>query len=120
LAEKAGPRPPWKTAGTGRRHSRIETQTVSCVTGSEIAVRVTPRAHVDEIVGERDAVLRVRVRAPPVDDRANTALCRLLAERVGVRARSVTVVRGAHSRDKVVHVDGLRDDHLVRALAPPR
>jgi uncharacterized protein len=90
---------------------------MKCVAGSEIAVRVTPRAHADEILGERDGVLRVRVRAPPLDDRANAALCRLIAERIGVRPRAVTVARGARARDKVVRVDGLRDDDLLRALA---
>jgi uncharacterized protein len=93
---------------------------VRCVTGSDIAVRLTPRAHGDEIIGERDGVLRVRVSAPPLDDRANDALRRLIARRVGVRTGSVTIVRGAHARDKLVRVEGLSGDALARALAGDR
>ena len=85
--------------------------------GSKVAVRLTPRARVDEIVGERDGVLLVRVRAAPVDGRANAALCRLIAKRLGVPARGVTVVHGSRSRDKVIHVDGIDREDVRRALA---
>jgi uncharacterized protein len=49
----------------------------------------------------------VRVNAPPVDGRANDALCRLIAARAGVAASRVSVVRGAKARDKVVRVEGV-------------
>jgi uncharacterized protein len=93
---------------------------VRCVTGSDIAVRLTPRAYADEIIGERDGVLRVRVSAPPLDDRANDALRRLIARRVGIRTARVTIVRGAHARDKLVRVEGLSGDALACALADNR
>jgi uncharacterized protein len=86
------------------------------VSAHEIVVRVTPRAHLDEIVGERDGVVLVRVRAPPVDDRANTAVCRVIAKRLGVRPNNIRVVRGARSREKILRVDGVTAADLVRAF----
>lgn len=83
----------------------------------EITVRLTPRARTNEIAGERNGVLLVRVTAPPLDGRANAALCRLVAKRAGVGVRSVSVVRGATSRDKVVRVDGVSAAELKRALS---
>lgn len=85
--------------------------------GCEIVVRVIARARRNEIAGERDGTLLVRVSAPPVDGRANAALCRLIAERAGVGARSVWVVRGARSREKVVRVAGIGAEDLRRALS---
>ncbi len=82
----------------------------------KIAVRLTSRARVNEIAGERDGVLLVRVTAPPVDGKANAALCRLIAKRVGVGVRSVSVIHGAGSRDKLVLVDGISTEDLRRAL----
>jgi hypothetical protein len=79
-------------------------------------VRVQPRARRDEIAGERDGRLVVRVTAPPVDGKANAALRKLLAKRLGVPPGSVTVVRGEGSRDKLVEVDGLDDAVLRRTL----
>lgn len=82
----------------------------------EVAVRVIPRAPTNEFAGERNGVLLVRVTAPPVDGRANAALCRLIAKRAGVGVRSVSVIRGTHSRDKVVRVDGINADDLKTML----
>ena len=85
----------------------------------EIAVRLTPRASENRIVGERDGLLLVRVLAPPVDGRANDALCRLIAKRAGVGVRSVAIVRGAGSRAKRVRVEGLSEGQLRLALGLP-
>ena len=62
-----------------------------------------PRAARDEIVGDRDGILIVRLTAPPVEGRANQALCRLLASRLGVarherRARHIVLHDGAEDR----------------------
>jgi uncharacterized protein len=82
----------------------------------EIAVRLQPRARANEIVGERDGVLVVRVTAPPVDGRANEALCRLIAKRAHVGVRRVSVVRGAGTREKLMRVEGIDERRLRAAL----
>jgi uncharacterized protein len=86
---------------------------------TEISVRVQPRAPRDEIAGERAGKLLVRLTAPPVEGRANDALCRLLGKRLGVAKTRVTVVRGAGSRDKVVRVEGFDPSELAAALGLP-
>ena len=58
----------------------------------------------------------VRVTAPPVDGKANAALCRLIAKRAGVPPSNVTVARGQTSRDKVLEVDGIAARELRAAL----
>ena len=83
----------------------------------QITVRVTPRAKRDELVGMRDGVLVARISAPPVDGRANRALCKLIAARAGVAPSKVTIVRGEGSRDKVVRVEGVEPAALRAALA---
>jgi uncharacterized protein (TIGR00251 family) len=84
--------------------------------GCELAVRLQPRARANAIVGERDGVVIVRVTAPPVDGRANEALCRLIAKRARVGLQRVSVVRGAGAREKVVRVEGIDSKELRRAL----
>jgi uncharacterized protein YggU (UPF0235/DUF167 family) len=48
--------------------------------------------------------------------KANAAVRRLIANRLGVPARRVSIVRGVSTRDKLVEVDGIGDDELRRAL----
>ena len=83
---------------------------------ARIDVRLQPRASRNELTGFRDGVLIARVTAPPVDGRANAALCRLIARRAGVAPSRVTIRSGVTSRQKVVEVEGLSDDELRGAL----
>jgi uncharacterized protein len=79
-------------------------------------LRVQPRSGKNEIAGQRAGLPLVRVTAPPVDGKANEAVRRLVAKRVGVPVSRVAVIRGESSRDKVLEVDGIDDDDLRRAL----
>ena len=81
-----------------------------------LSVRVQPRAKRSEVVGERDGALVVRIAAPPVDGKANAALCRFVAEAAGVPRRAVSVVRGEGARDKLLRIDGLAEADVRRAL----
>jgi uncharacterized protein (TIGR00251 family) len=79
-------------------------------------VRVQPRASRDAIEGEREGALKVRLTAPPVDDRANESLRRLLAERLKVPLAAVRILGGERSRMKRIAVSGVSADQ-VRALS---
>jgi hypothetical protein len=82
-----------------------------------VRVRVQPRAGRERIEGERAGSLLVKVNAPPVEGKANEAVCRLLARAAGVPARAVELVRGARSRDKVLRLDGIAADEMASRLA---
>ena len=82
-----------------------------------IAVRVTPRSAHDEVRGWQDGTLRVRLRAPPVEGKANEALRRLLAERLGVALSAVSIVSGETARAKRVRVEGLTDAEVREKLS---
>ena len=86
------------------------------VSTSTISVRVRAGARSDELAGVLDGVLLVRVTAPAHDGRANRALCRLLAKQLDVAPSRVAIVRGHHSREKVVEVEGIDQASANRAL----
>jgi hypothetical protein len=79
-------------------------------------IRVQPRAKRDEVVGERDGAIVIRLTAPPVDGKANAALTAFIAKAAGVPRSRVEIVRGATSRDKVIRVSGVAEGELRRAL----
>jgi len=64
----------------------------------------------------RDGVLQARVTAPPVDGKANRALCKLIAKRLGVARSRVSVARGEKSREKLIEVQGVDAEALCKAL----
>jgi uncharacterized protein (TIGR00251 family) len=83
---------------------------------ADLTVRLQPRARRDEVVGEREGVIVIRVSAPPVDGRANDALCRLIAKAAGIAPSKVRIVRGHTAREKVVRAEGVDVAALRRAL----
>ena len=85
--------------------------------GVTLAVRVTPHARKNEIVGLVGEAIKVKLAAPPVEGAANAALCAFLAEQLGVRKSAVTLVAGQTSRHKVVRVDGVTVDEVQARFA---
>jgi len=105
--------------GTNARVARTMSilRTSNMTKHAQIEVRLRPRGSSDELAAMRDGVLQAKVTAPPVDGKANKALCKLIAKRVGVAPSRVSVVRGEKSRDKVVRVEGVDAERLRAALA---
>ena len=86
---------------------------------ARFSVRVQPRAAHSAVEGIHGGALKVRLRAPPVDGAANDALIELLAERLDVPKRAITIVSGATARTKLVEVNGVNAAR-VRALVSAR
>jgi uncharacterized protein (TIGR00251 family) len=82
----------------------------------DIAIRVQPRGRRNEVVGERGGLTVIRLTAPPVDGKANAALCAFVARAAGVPPSRVTIVRGQTARDKVVRVEGVDEELLKTTL----
>lgn len=76
-------------------------------------VRVQPRASKDEIAGVMDGALKVRLRAPALEDRANEALCEYLAELLKTPKAAVRILSGHHSRSKRVEVRGVTEQQVL-------
>ena len=84
--------------------------------GIFIRVRLTPKASAEKIDGIADTpdgkALKAKVRAKPVDNAANDALCNLIAKEMRIPKSSVTVASGSKSRLKIVAIRGPAADLL--------
>ncbi|MDQ2699951.1 MAG: DUF167 domain-containing protein [Actinomycetota bacterium] len=69
-----------------------------------IAVRVQPKASRSEVTGERGGVIQIRVTAPAVDGKANAALVKFVAKKLGIARTQVTLVRGERGREKLLEI----------------
>ena len=73
--------------------------------GSALAVRVTPRADKNQIVGMlNDGTIKVQLTGDPGDDQSNGTLVAFLAEVLAIPASRLEVVAGEGGRDKLVSV----------------
>ena len=81
-----------------------------------VAVRVQPRASRDEVVGEMDGALKVRLQAPAVENRANDALCECLAALLKTPKSAVRILSGDRSRIKRIEIRGVTKLQLLGLL----
>ncbi len=86
-----------------------------------LPIRLTPGAAADRIDGwdvdvDGRPVLKVRVRARPVEGEANVALIKLIAKTLGVPKSAVTLERGGQSRTKRLSIAGLSEPDLKARL----
>jgi uncharacterized protein (TIGR00251 family) len=72
-----------------------------------LELHVQPGAKQTAAVGEHGGRLKLKIAAPPVDNKANAHLLAWLAAQLGVPKSSVRLVRGEASRQKTVAVRGI-------------
>jgi len=58
----------------------------------------------DEIGGLYNGRLRIRIKAQPVNGKANRYLINYLASEFGIKKSNVAILRGLHNRDKTVSI----------------
>ena len=86
------------------------------IQGIRLAVRVTPNASYNRITGLKDGVLQVKINAPPEKGKANEEFLTFMAERTGVKKSFLTIIKGQTSRDKVILIQGISNDELIRKM----
>ena len=67
------------------------------------SARVHPGSRENRIEVSGDLV-RIRVTVPPADGKANEAVIRLLADKLSVSKKSLTILSGAGSKNKIIRV----------------
>jgi len=80
------------------------------------SVRVQPRASKDEIAGEMGGALKIRLRAPAVEDRANEALIDFLSVLLKTPRSAVSILSGERSRVKRIEIRGVTRQQILNLL----
>lgn len=84
--------------------------------GVTLAIHIVPRAAKNEIVGTHGNALRIRLKAPPVEGAANTALLAFIAEVLGISPHQIELISGHTSRNKLLAITGLTKDTILKRL----
>ena len=84
--------------------------------GCRVSLRVQPGASRNAVSGSYGDAVKIALQAPPVDGRANQALCRLLADWCGIPKSSVELKSGQTGRSKVLELAGVTPEELKAIL----
>lgn len=75
-------------------------------------IQIQPGSKFNEITGEHAGRLKLKIAAPPVDNKANIALIQYVAGLAGVSTGRVEILRGDHARQKTLTVRGAGKNFL--------
>ncbi len=84
--------------------------------GLRLEVLVQPRSSRNQIVGEFEGALKIKITAPPVEGEANQALVAFLSQRLKLSKSQVHLAKGESSRHKTVEIKGLNREQLLARL----
>jgi uncharacterized protein (TIGR00251 family) len=82
----------------------------------KLAIKAIPNAPRTAIAGWMGDQLKIKVHAPALEGRANETLCEYLAEKLRLPKRAVTVALGEKSRQKLLQIEGLTREEVLRRL----
>lgn len=85
--------------------------------GIALPIRVQPRARKNAVVGTHAGCLKVAVTQAPEKGKANEAVIKVLAERLQIRKRQMTLIGGAASRQKTILITEMTLDDLRERIA---
>jgi len=79
-------------------------------------IKVQPRASKDELAGVLDGALKIRLCAPPLENRANEALVDLLSDLLKTPKSAVRILSGEQGRLKRVEIFGVNKQQILNLL----
>lgn len=86
--------------------------------GTEICIRVIPRASRTAVAETLSDAIKIRLQAPPVDGKANRALIKFLAKKLEISQRDITLLSGDTSRNKRLLIQGMSAKNVEAHLTP--
>ena len=77
---------------------------------------VVPNAKQNKVMGQHGQAIKIKLRAPALEGKANVALRSFLAEELNIPERNIALERGQKSRNKLIRIKGLSDEEVRRRL----
>lgn len=70
----------------------------------KLKVLIQPNAKKNQVIGIHGDSLKVRIKAPPVDGEANTALVKFLSEQLNIPQKQISIIHGLTGKNKLIEI----------------
>ncbi len=81
-----------------------------------LRLHIVPNAKQNKVMGEHGTAIKIKLRAPALEGKANAALRSFLAEELKISERRIVLERGQKSRGKMIRVEGMNEADVRRRL----
>jgi len=87
--------------------------------GVRLDVSVQPRSSRNQVVGEQNEALKIKLTAPPVEGEANAALVDFLSHYLKLPRKDIKLIKGETSRHKIIEIMGISSEELRLKVGLP-
>ena len=84
--------------------------------GLTITVKIVPNSSKTALAGLLDAMIKIKVAAPPEKGKANKSLSGFLAKKLGLRKQDITIISGQTSAVKQIQIKGITRQEFLEKL----
>lgn len=77
--------------------------------GLLLRCHIQPGARRNQLIGMHDGRLKIQLKAPPIDGKANAMLTAFLADVFPCSRAQITITHGIGSRKKTIQINGVHD-----------
>lgn len=85
----------------------------------KIKLKIVPGSSKDCIMGWLGDALKVKIKAPPENGKANVAVEKFLAKSLGVSVKNVKITSGFTAANKVIEIRGLEENSFYEKIPGP-
>lgn len=86
--------------------------------GCILILYIQPNSSKNEIVGLFNGALKIKIKAPPIDGKANAEIINYLSEVLSIPKKNISLEKGETGRNKRVRIKMLAAEDLRNILTP--
>ncbi len=84
--------------------------------GVKISLFVQPNAPKSMIIGEYNGHLKIKIKAPPVEGKANDTIMEFFSEVLDIPQRRIELLKGDKSKNKTLMIRNMKIEELKSKL----
>lgn len=83
---------------------------------TKINVKIITNSRHDEICGLLGDVIKIKIKAKPVEGKANVYLIKFLSKKLSVKQSDISIISGKSSREKILKINNIEGKDLITKL----
>jgi len=75
-----------------------------------LAVHIQPNASKNEVLGMVNEMVKIKITAPPIDNKANKECLKFLSKILHIPKSKLHILKGQKTRSKIIQISGINRD----------
>lgn len=83
----------------------------------KLKVFIQPNAKNNQIIGYHGDAIKIKIKAPPIDNEANETLVKFLSELLNIPQKNISLLRGQTGKNKLIEIStDLSNEQILQKI----